>query len=117
MERELKGIGARIRRARERKGLSQAELAEKLQLSDPYMSKIELGKTRFNILHLKNMSAVLGVSADWLLFSDNDNASTEISKEIIELLDGCSQVECEEIFKIMRQLKTAFYAVREIDNQ
>lgn len=116
MDSDLKAIGARIRRARERKGFSQSKLAEMLQISEPHMSDIERGKTSGNMLLIKKLANILGVSADWLLLVDNERAIAQTSLEIAELVAGCTQTECDEIFKIMKQVKSAFDAVS-MDNK
>ena len=111
MDSDLQAIGARIRRARERKGFSQSKLAELLQISEPHMSDIERGKTSGNILLIKKLATILEVSADWLLLVDNDKASSHTLAEFAELISDSTQNECEEMYKIMRQVKAAFKAV------
>ena len=44
MDNYLQEVGARIKEARLRKHLSQAQLAELLGLTPPYISNIETGK-------------------------------------------------------------------------
>lgn len=41
-------IGKRIRKAREQRGFTQEMLAEQLEVSNAYISKIERGKTPIN---------------------------------------------------------------------
>ena len=112
MDCDLQNIGARIRRARKNKGMSQGRLSELLQISETYMSDIERGKSCANMLLIKKIAVVLEVSSDWLLLIDNDKTSTQTSAEISELIEGCTQAECEEIFKIMRQVKRSLLAIR-----
>ena len=45
MTKDLENIGARIKRARQKKRLSQADLAELLKVSVAHVSDIERGKT------------------------------------------------------------------------
>ena len=87
------------------------KLAELLQISEPHMSDIERGKTSGNILLIKNLATILEVSADWLLLVDNDKASSHTLAEFAELISDSTQNECEEMYKIMRQVKAAFKAV------
>ena len=49
MDNYLQEVGARIKEARLRKHLSQAQLAELLGLTPPYISNIETGKQNMNI--------------------------------------------------------------------
>ena len=49
MDNYLQEVGARIKEARLRKHLSQAQLAELLGLTPPYISNIETGKQNMSI--------------------------------------------------------------------
>jgi len=59
-----KQIGRRIAELRKRKGLSQGDLAERINISRPSLAQIELGNRRVDILELQNLSLVLGFSLD-----------------------------------------------------
>ena len=67
MDRFLRDLGERVKRARQERGLSQSDLAERLGLSDAYISKIEMGKNAMTVTVLAKLSDALGVSTDWLL--------------------------------------------------
>jgi transcriptional regulator with XRE-family HTH domain len=61
-------IGARIRKARVKYGMSQAELARRIKISLNAMNKIELGETPDpRASRIKAIADVLRVSADYLL--------------------------------------------------
>ncbi len=57
-------IGLRISMLRKIKGLSQENLAKKLQISRSSLTQIELGKRNVDIIELQKMSMVLGFSLD-----------------------------------------------------
>lgn len=59
-------IGSRIKILRERRGLSQEELACMINVSRPVMTKIEAGKKAINSLELRRIADMLKVSADEL---------------------------------------------------
>ena len=59
--------GEKILAFRKRKGYSQAELAEKTDLSTMTISRIEKGSTAMNILQLKRLREVLETTADEIL--------------------------------------------------
>lgn len=61
----------KIREARIKSGLSQAELAAKLKISQPQMSLWERGKATPSPVYLKKLSAVLGV--------DNPETASDVS--------------------------------------
>lgn len=56
---EGKDIGMKIRYARERKGLSQKNLANSLRISAGYVSQIELGERNFDAYLLYRISKEL----------------------------------------------------------
>jgi len=71
------GLGARIRRARMRDGMSQAELARRIGISTQGMNLIETGNTPDPAAsRVREIARVLRVSADYLL-GLHDNLETE----------------------------------------
>ena len=54
-------LGANIRRFRNRSGLSQFELAEKINISIPFLSDIETGKTWVSPTTLTKLSEAFGL--------------------------------------------------------
>ena len=54
-------FGKYIKAARERKGMSQAEVARKLEVSQPYYSRIEAGKREVDLAFAFKICDVMGV--------------------------------------------------------
>jgi len=70
-------LGDRIRTARERYGMSQAELARRIKVSKQTMYQIESNKTPDpGVLKVKAIADVLRVSMDYLLGRTNEEAQT-----------------------------------------
>ena len=113
MNGSLKGVGTRIRDARKNRGLSQAELAEKLNISLSHMGDIETGRTNFGIDILMRITEVLQVSADALLLTDVPEANAVYSSELAALIEGCSSTEKEAILQTVRSMKAVFMDNRE----
>jgi transcriptional regulator with XRE-family HTH domain len=65
-----KQIGQRIAKLRKIKGLSQEELAKKIQISRPSLAQIELGNRNIDMMELQNLSIVLGFSLDEFIAKD-----------------------------------------------
>ena len=66
-------LGERIRQTRLAYGMSQAELARRIQISANAMNQIETGKTPDpGILHIMAIADVLGVSIDYLVGREPD---------------------------------------------
>ena len=73
---ELKQIiGKNLIELRKSKGLTQAELAEKINYSDKAVSKWECGDAVPDIVVLKQLSDFLGVTVDYLLEESHEKAT------------------------------------------
>jgi transcriptional regulator with XRE-family HTH domain len=57
-------VGQEIRRARADAGLSQAELARRLDISPSYISNLEAGRVNVTVGQLANIAGALGVAMD-----------------------------------------------------
>ena len=84
-----KAVGRRIKTARERKKLTQEQLAEMVNLSPMHVSVIERGVKLPKLETLINIANILDVSADELLQDVVNNqtrlCATEASDLIIQL--------------------------------
>ena len=67
MDIRVANVGSRIREARQRQNITQAQLADKTNISISHLSAIESGRSNFGVDILMRMTEALGVSADWLL--------------------------------------------------
>ena len=83
---DQKAIGRRIKAARERKGLTQEELAEEVDLSPMHVSVIERGVKLPKLETLINIANVLDVSADVLLQDVVNNQTKLCASEASELI-------------------------------
>ena len=108
MSGEFKEIGARVKQARKARQMSQADLAEKLNISVSHMSDIETGKSNFGVDILKRITEALQVSSDELLRPDIPAVNAIYATEILELLDGCTPAEKDALVNTVRNMKAAF---------
>lgn len=99
-------IGARIRIARLRKGLSQPQLAERANLSTQTVSNLENGKAKMSIESFISILNALQISADELLELDYPKRDNRVA-ELEELLFDCTPKEAELLLKMGKQLKEA----------
>ncbi len=78
---ELKSIIAKnIISLRQMSGMTQSELAEKINYSDKAVSKWERGESLPDIAVLKNISLLFGVSLDWLT-EEEHNEPAPVSED------------------------------------
>ncbi len=83
-------IGQRVRKFRKAYGFSQEELAEKVGISTTHMSHIETGNTKLSLPVLVELALALGVGTDDLLFANTSPSSSDISGEIVKMLEACT---------------------------
>lgn len=108
-----KQIGKRLREARRKKGLSQAELAFRADMATNHISNIELGKQRLLIDSFVKIIEILQVSADSILRPDTPNTKELYLAELTELFQDCTPTEMESIIRICKELKTTLHSKRE----
>lgn len=77
-------LGEKIKTARKNAGLTQEQMAEKLMISRPAITKWESDKGIPDIENLKAISKLLDVSLDYLL-NDGEDIDLNVIKEPIEL--------------------------------
>lgn len=87
---ELSNLGRRIKSERQKRGITQQQLAERIDISTNFMSLIENGRN-MSVDTLINIANVFGVSVDYLL-SDTvnvtkDNISAQINYNLSTLND------------------------------
>ena len=99
-------IGKRIKSARLEKQISQIKFAELINVSTPYLSDIENGKTNLSLEIFVRIVEVLQVSADWLIMADTPQSKECASAELAHLLSDCSVSESKAILKMAEDLKS-----------
>ena len=98
-------IGQRIRKIRKAHGLSQEELAERVNISTTHMSHIETGNTKLSLPVFVDIAAALEVRTDELL-DDPVAANTGKSlDEITAVLERCSAQEAMVIADVVKATK------------
>lgn len=72
-------IGSRIRERRQKAGLTQEQLAEKLDVVPEYISRIENGRAQINLKRLGEISALLNTPIEYFVAGSvyNGDAATQ----------------------------------------
>lgn len=97
-------IGQKIRKLRKAHGLSQEELAERVDISTTHMSHIETGNTKLSLPVLVDLAAALEVRVDDLL-SDNPVPSGTVLEEIADVLERCTTQEAKVLADVVKATK------------
>ena len=80
-------------------GLTQAEVAEKAEVSDRTYADIERGSVSMLIDSLLKICAALRITPDDILVSDKEVPVTE--QDIVEAIKNCSEKEKETALKLI----------------
>ena len=83
-------IGQRIRQARLNKNLTQEDLAEQIDISVAFLSRIERGNSHVNLKRLNQLCGLLDVSEGYILNGDSSKSTNYLNKEFADLLRDCS---------------------------
>ena len=95
----LTDIGNKLYKIRKSKGFTQAEVAEKAELSDRTYADIERGSTNMRIETLLKICEALGITPNDILTKDNNIVITEA--EIVNRIKNCSNNEKETALKLL----------------
>jgi transcriptional regulator with XRE-family HTH domain len=101
----FKLIGRRVKESRIRRHISQAELAERIELSVSYISYIENAKKQASLNVLVRISNELGITVDELLCGNQIYDSSEYHTDMELLMSDCSSYEKRVIFELAHAIK------------
>ena len=95
-------IGLKIRKTRENKGLTQAQLAEMIDMTDRTISRIEVGRVYPEFNTIVAIAKALNVSLDYLLSDE-----TSVSKDVYihEITERVSNLELKMIKHILAYIE------------
>lgn len=98
---DARAVGQRIKAAREKKGLTQEELAARVEISPTHVSVIERGTKIPRMDTFVAIANVLEVSADSLLVDVVDHAVESAASELSGLMENLPRKEKERILKVV----------------
>ena len=95
-------IGGRIATRRKQLKLTQAELAEKTELTPRYISKIETSEDTIpSILSVLKLCVALGVSPNFLLFGISDDVEPDDYSEVAQKMKLCDAKQLRQVSQII----------------
>jgi len=101
-------IGSRLALARERAGLSQAQVAEKLKLPRPSISEIEAGRRRVAVDEMVKLADLYRVDMNWLSgqgVQDMDSMRDKLQLAARNIASLKSE-DLEKVIDLLTSLKT-----------
>jgi transcriptional regulator with XRE-family HTH domain len=95
-------IGQRLREARLAKNFTQEDLAEQLDVSVAFLSRIERGSSHINLKRLNELCTLLDVTEGYILNGASSNSKNYLNKEFAELIRNCPPDKQKMIYNIAK---------------
>ena len=101
---DYRAIGQRIKQERNKMGLTQFQLAEKVGISPQYEGKIERGEKQFSFETFIKLCVALNTSLDYLAFGHKSNAQSPERLELELLVNKLSEGQISLLNDIIRAM-------------
>ena len=95
-------IGQRLKKARIDKKMTQENLAEKLDVSIAFLSRIERGSSQINLKRLSQICELLDVTEGDILNGVSNKSTKYLDAEFANLLKNCSSEKQKLIYDIAK---------------
>jgi len=94
-------FGKRIKELREKKGLTQEQLSELVEMDPRSLSRIETGSNFTTVEKLKKIAQILDVEVKDLFEFNLKKSKVNYIQDIVNLLNSSSEEQVELIYKIV----------------
>lgn len=95
-------IGSRLKKARIDKNLTQEKLAEKLDVSIAFLSRIERSNSHISLKRLSQVCDILGVTEGYILNGASSTSNNYLTSEFNDVLNNTSADKQKLIYKIAK---------------
>ena len=95
-------IGERLKKARIDKNMTQEKLAEQIDVSVAFLSRVERGTSHINLKRLTQICEILGVSEGSILNGVSSNSDNYLASEFNNILNSVSSDKQKLICKIAK---------------
>lgn len=95
-------IGERLKNARIKKGFTQEQLAEEIDVSVAFLSRVERGDTKINLSRLSQVCELLDVSNGYILDGSSNTSKNYLNHEFYNLLKSCPPEKIRLIYDISK---------------
>ena len=97
-------IGSRIKQARLAKSMTQEDLADKIDVSVAFLSRVERGNSHINLKRLNQLCGLLDVSEGYLLNGASSSSENYLDKEFSDLFKNVSPAKQRLIYDIAKTI-------------
>ena len=95
-------IGERLKRARKEKDFTQEQLAEKLDVSIAFLSRVERGSSQINLKRLSQICEILGITEGEILNGASSKSAKYLDADFANLLKNCSSDKQKLIYDVAK---------------
>ena len=93
-----------IKKARMAKNLTQEDLAEKIDISVAFLSRVERGTSHINLKRLTQICNLLDVTEGYILNGASNNSKNYLDEEFYEILKNCTPKKQKLIYSIAKTI-------------
>ena len=97
-------IGSRIKQARLAKNMTQEDLADQIDISVAFLSRVERGNSHINLKRLNQLCGLLDVSEGYILNGVSSKSTNYLNKEFADLLRDCSPETQRLIYDVAKTI-------------
>ena len=97
-------IGERLKKARLAKQMTQEDLAEKLDVSVAFLSRVERGNSHINLKRLNEICSILDVTEGYILNGAASNSASYLNEEFSSLLKNCPPEKQKLIYQVAKTI-------------
>lgn len=104
MGRDYYIIGERLKEARIKKHMTQEDIAEKLDVSVAFISRIERGNSHINLRRLDEICSLLDISEGYILNGTSENSKEYLNEDFRKLLEQATPEQQKLIYNIAKTI-------------
>ena len=97
-------VGHRLKKSRIKKHMTQEDLAEKIDVSVAFISRVERGLSHFNLKRLGEVCSLLDVTEGEILNGTSSTSEHYLISEFNEIMKNASPEQQKLIFKIAKTI-------------
>ena len=99
---DYKLIGSRLKQARLNKKLTQESLAELLDVSVAFLSRVERGSLDISLKRLSQICEILGVTEGNILNGSSTTSRNYLSNDFSNLLKNCPSDKAKLVYELAK---------------
>ena len=95
-------IGERLKKARIKKGITQERLAEEIDVSVAFLSRVERGDTKINLSRLNQLCELLEITNGYVLDGSSSTSNNYLNEDFSNLLKNCPPDKQKLIYDVTK---------------